>query len=228
MKKSSRHRRKATIYNPEKDYRISVPKDYPWILLDRLTNDLDQCLSRDEEARVRQLIRYRDTDALFDLSKDWGLQSIDLNSNGDVRNIRAKLCIGALLKKYPFAGNASQRKLDAFQSVKDTNDLCSWFNTKGYKCLSSSDGKPSEFLQECQRFCADVLGVFDPSDLLSVTRSCRHGPGATTATSPGRNSTYFKYASWPYHVTADALPHARRLIASDERWLGALEDSYRD
>jgi hypothetical protein len=47
-------------------------------------------------------------------------------------------------------------------------------------------------------------------------------------TKEGHVSAYFKYSEWPYSCTLDAYQEARNAIQGDERWIGALEDSYRE
>jgi len=71
-----------------------------------------------------------------------------------------------------------------------------------------------------------IIGDLLPESEL-LTKRARHGPGSSTGTSKGLVSSYFKYSNWPYHVTASAIPHARDMITQDERWMGALEQSYR-
>jgi hypothetical protein len=130
-----------------------------------------------------------------------------------------------LIRKFRFDGNSEDREAVAIRNVLQARHSCRQFNRAGYKYLLEEDGKPNSFLRDMQYFCASVLGPLDGDKVRHWTR---HGPGSSTQTSRGLVSTYNKYVDWPYHVTSRAVGPARRLIESDPRWYGALEDSYRE
>ena len=210
------------------NFRVRLPEDYPWIILDRLLDDAGHVLAKEELDHVRLLIRNRDVAGVYSLGSSWGLQSIYPHETADIRKVRTKLCVGQLLKKFPFDGDPSARKQVAIQAVLNSERRCSEFNKFGWRKLLKPCGEPTEFLSLARDFVSRVLGIGYDLDPGSVTRLCRHGPGSTTSASMRFTSRYYKYGRWPYHVTPRALGHARRLIESDERWLGALESSYRE
>lgn len=167
-------------------------------------------------ARVNGIIRSRDPDALLSLSKEYSLQCIEDSYNGESHYL-----VSSLLKRFPFKSSEDLKQM-AISKMLVAEQTCSSFNRDGWKALFI-DGRPSHWLQDMRMFCAKVLPVFDWKD---TVLAARHGPGADTD-SHGAVSSYDKYVSWPYHVTAGARSYAVKLIQADKRWLGALEDSYR-
>jgi hypothetical protein len=170
------------------------------------------------------LIRARDIDGYMELSGIWGLQNSSTLRTIPGLPVEGRLMLGALLRKFPFEGNAEDRVSAAINSVIDGEESCKRFNKTGWKNLFEVDGKPCSFLADMQSFVAQVLGTFDVTEAMI---GCRHGPGSSTGTVKGKVSSYHKYLNWPYHVTSRSVRYARLLIQSDERWMGALEEDYR-
>lgn len=131
--------------------------------------------------------------------------------------------MACLLKKFPWEGDASLRRAAAIAKIEAAENKCSWFNTRGYKVLLP-EGKEDRFLTMCKEFILRVIG--DEPNFEEVSMDARHGPGADTD-SHGKTTVYDKYSGWPYLATRSASGYAQRLIQQDERWFGALEDSYR-
>lgn len=224
--KITKHRRSA------KCRKVSIPPmrvstDYPWKVLSALTLDLASYLTKQDLQTVRDIIRKRDIPAVIGLADTWGLQSINLLNWYNVSEIAAKYQLASLLKRYPFATSKQSREDMAYDKFIKAEEQCRTFNQVAWKDLASpsSDDVTSVFTY-ARSFILRVIG--DSPVFSWVTKRSRHGPGATLSTTNGFNSVYEKYRSWPYDVTKAATGHARRLIENDERWLGALEDSYRD
>lgn len=209
--------------NPLRKQKVRVPRDYPWIVLRTILECVGQYTDEQLVETLTRVIRGRDVEGLLAVGDVWGLQSITpqipLKSLCD---IEVRLLLAGLLKRYDFPGDAELRTQRAYENIHAAERQCSHFNRVGYQRLNT-DGP---VFHEAERFIRRVLGATLP-DTCEVTRSARHGPGATTSTSKGRTSAYDKYAEWPYHVTARCFKHAKSLILSDERWLGSLEHSYR-
>lgn len=204
-----------------------VPGDYPWKILGWLTDDLRQFLSIDELTRLQSIIRSRDLEEYWKLSEDWGLQST-LQSCTEPWKFAAKYQLAVLLKKFQFATDKDLRRQSAIEKFASGEASCKAFNQHGYTALSvAKEEWMVEVFTYAQSFLQKLLG-FELPDLGVLTDRSRHGPGATTGTEGPMVSSYFKFEAWPYHCTARAYGMARRLIQSDERWLGALEDSYRE
>lgn len=208
------------------NFDVRVPRDYPWKILDRMVTDLAYLLDASDLDRIRQVTRLRDLPGLFLLAEDWSPQS--LGSGGlTLAEMRAKIQLAALLKKFQFGTEREARVQAAIKKFKATEDLCGAYNREGYKALSVAefDWEVNAFTY-ARAFLQKLLG-FDLPDLNVMTEWSRHGPGATCDTKGGHVSSYFKYEKWPYQCTASAYRYARWVITHDERWLGALEDDYR-
>lgn len=207
---------------------VKLPVDYPWKVLRWLVQDLAHLLTEDECLLLDQIVRDRDSFALSILTEEWGLQRLNLESELSLAQLRAKYQICALLKKYRFPSDRNERIDSAIQKFIKAEDLCAAYNHGGYKKLLWGDTEhDAELLTYVRSFLKKLLGEVTPTNSL-MTEWSRHGPGSNLDTCKGAISQYDKYANWPYSCTSLALPYARFLIQSDDRWLGALEDSYRD
>lgn len=222
--KTGKKRKKTS--KPSQSFLVRPPGDYPWVCISHLKDDLAHLVPSDLTDRVERIIRSRDRNKLEELGRDWSLQCIAPVVRPAERVVYSfKLGMSNLIRKFQFSGDSATRKQIAIQNVLQAEHDCRLFNRKGYKRLMDPDsGKPSQFLKYMQSFCFQVLGPLDGDKVRHWTR---HGPGSSTQTSRGLVSKYFKYSDWPYHVSSRAISSARRLIESDPRWHGALEDSYR-
>lgn len=221
---SIRPRGKTRVRNDEAKLRL--PREYPWKTLGWLAEDLRPFLTEDDYKRIYQITRNRDFDAYMSLTVDWGLQSMT-SIDASVPNVRAKYQLATLLKKYRFATNKDIRLKAAKEVFFRAEEQCFAFNQSGWKKLSvASDDFMLGVNTYALAFIRKVLGDEVPKNLL-VDWS-RHGPGSTLSTQKGKVSNYYKFGTWPYDCTESALPHAVELIKTDERWLGALENSYRE
>lgn len=204
--------------NSHQRFQVKVDKDYPWQCLLHLAADL--CSQMDDKeglSVIHATVRSRDSAKLASLAKEWSLQCIDDSLIGECRYL-----LGSLIKKYPLSNDRVSLRNEAIKKLDEAEAHCSLFNRKGYKRLFT-EGVASTFLLDSKEFIEKVIGYLPDLDW---TES-RHGPGADTD-SHGKTSLYDKYSAWPYHVTSEALGLARSLILSDARWLGALENSYRE
>jgi hypothetical protein len=213
--------------NLQGNLKIRLPDDYPWKVLHSLIEDHSYCLSDDDCSLARHITRSRDYTALLNLSEAWRDSSPPLGISATI-NFRAKYQITSLIKKYRFPSGNKARRLAAIEKFKAAEETCRDFNRFGYRDLVSL--KEPEHLNAftyALSFLKRLLGTTLPSPEV-LTLWSRHGPGANLDTKDGQTSMYHKYSEWPYSCTSDAFSHARFAIASDERWLGALENDYRD
>lgn len=207
--------------------RIRLPKDYPWKVLGHMANDLSQFLQDDDYELITTIIRNRDYYSYRLLSEVWGLQCMSPGTLS-CACLRARYQLAALLKKFQFPSDASTRKENAMKKFVTAEILCRSYNRNGYKRLSRSEiPRTQRIFSYARIWIQKVLGYELPS-IEVMTDKSRHGPGAASSTRNGLTSAYFKYADWPYDVTQPAVGYAVSLIKQDERWLGALEDSYRE
>lgn len=225
LKKRKSYNKQGVVKRPR------LPTDYPWQVLDRLTTDIAQFIPAEAHERLTRIVRARDSESLYETGANWGLQCMSSVKEQDVLQSTALLGLSSLIRKYPFAGNSDKREQNALSKVREAELQCSRFNRIGYKVLlreeiSPIHGRPipTTHLYHMQHFVCQVLGAFPGP---KIRHWSRHGPGGSTQTSRGLVSKYQKYSDWPYHVSSRAISHARCLIQEDERWYGALEESYR-
>lgn len=206
---------------------VRTPKDYPWKVLDTIIQDLSDGLQESDIKYAMDVSRSRDIQRYYELSEAWSPQSMGGQSGITKSEFISKYQISALLKKYLFPGDSELRKKTAKETFLAAELACKDFNlvkSKSLACLH--DEEDLAVFTHARIFLERLLG-FDLPEPDKLTLWSRHGPGANLDTEKRRTSLYDKYKNWPYSCTSGALGHARSLIQSDERWLGALEDSYR-
>lgn len=206
---------------------LVVSKDFPWKLLGKLLIDLTQWVSEGEYSEVLGIVRNRDLPSLFALTEKWGLQSIHSTDIAYSPELACKRLLCSVIAKYQFPSKDRVQILRdaAINKMLAAEERCSTFNRIGWKLWQSPDKSTQDTLRYMREFIEYTIGYFP--DWEAVTKRSRHGPGSDTMTSAGSCSAYDKYVEWPYAVTRSAVGFARRLICEDERWYGALEDSYR-
>lgn len=220
-------RKKSTIKRTVREnLTVHLPADYSWKVLDALVQDLNYLLTDDEKTRLNGIIRSRDYAAYLALSEEWGTQCTYLHGKSRAA-MHAVYSVVTLLKKFRFDSDSEMRKVAALSKFRAAELACAEYNQSGYiKLIWADDDRMCNAFTYARTFLSKLLGEELPSRK-KLTLWSRHGPGANLDTKSGRVSQYFKYADWPYSCTKDALWEARCLITADERWLGALEESYR-
>lgn len=212
---------------------VRLPRTYPWKILDAYVRDHEQVFEADERALLSQIIRDRDIHAYLLLEDLWGLQNtVSMCPEvTDLYALRVKYQVCSLLKKFQFETERSARRASAKQKFYDAEIACEAYNHSGYKKLLWGETEyEAEVFTHFRSFLHKVLGDKLPP-FAELSEWSRHGPGAnldTNRVSLKLTSQYHKYAEWPYSCTQQAVPYARLLIMKDKRWLGALEDSYRE
>lgn len=204
-----------------------LPKDYPWKVLGCLAKDLSQYLQIQDSQRLESIIRSRDFSAYMALGEEWGLQCMT-PSVVSTAELRARYLLTALLKKFQFQSDAKLRQEAAMKKFITAEIICRSYNRSGYRQITDAEDPYLKTAFSYARLWIQKVIGYDLPDFSVLTDKSRHGPGAATGTVKGHTSVYFKYSDWPYHCTAPALGKAIACIKNDERWLGALEDSYRE
>lgn len=222
-KRPKRDRKISTINDT-----VKVPKDYIWKVLSCVVDVLESTVLPETVATMRGVIRSRSFDRLKEVTERWGLQSMNASSF-DVAALyeyKARYMLSSLAKKFcsPDEGESQKRREEAMKKFMASEVQCKVTNL-ALAARTTVDGTLHPWVISLRNDIAQLFGATPPesSELWS-----RHGPGSDTATFRGQHSTYDKYADWPYAVTDSARGLAKRLILSDERWFGALEDSYRE
>lgn len=235
-----RHREKVTD-----EVKLRLPKGFEFKLLGKVIEDLEQTmletefrsdiaesLSKDFKL-ARSIVRSRNSELAARMSNLMITQSTilgkPLHYGGDALAFYLQYQLGALLKKYPFKGEDTEKK--AYQSFGKAEISCARFNSEGYKAVDRLNETLHPLyggiLQELRE---DIERLIGPSpDLHSVEVDACHGPGTSLSDSytMGRSTNYYKWANLPYTVTEAAVPLAKRAIANDPRWIGALMHWYR-
>jgi len=206
---------------------IRLPRDYPWKVASGLLEDLRCSLDEKEYQYASHILKTRDYDAYLALSEAWRPQSNNSMGCRTIENVRATYQVSAVLKKFRFPSDNGKRRNAAIKKFMAAEESCREFNDVGHTSLRFLwDSDELRAYTYARNFIAKLLGQLLPSHE-QMTLWSRHGPGANLDSSQGHVSLYDKYETWPYSCTSCATGHARLAIQSDERWLGALEDSYR-
>jgi len=222
--------------------RLTLPKDLQWKIFGTLLDDLwrksnessmshDATVSSDElYARLKGIVRRRSVDDLIAIIPELTPRCIVERVGTEKRNaflFFVQYQAGAFLKKYPF--RAKEAKLKAIEKFLSLEHRCGLFNSENHRAICKLNDWHDRFLNVLEEMRADikrVLGECPPDDVFVKSK---HGPGASVETdsSSGEVTEFFKFSNLPYYVTQQALPLAREVIASDQRWLGALDEWYR-
>jgi hypothetical protein len=206
---------------------IDLPEEYPWKVCNKLMLDLQEYLLETDFKRLDCVLRNRDQVGYMELAEDWGLQSIGSSSGSDLQKIKACYILASLVKKFQFPSDREMRVKRATDNFVAAELACKSYNAFSYKDLTESGTDwGTKVFSYARMFLSRLLGPELPGHLALLSRS-RHGPGATTDTRHGLISAYHKFAEWPYACTAGAYRYAQFAIATDQRWIGALQNSYR-
>jgi hypothetical protein len=220
--KSRKNRRRKKLVTS-----VKPPSDYPWRVLGWLADDLGQYLNNDERWLIGWIVRNRDLESYLALDEVWGLQSIT-PADTDLVAIRVRYLLSNVLAKFRFPTEKEARVANAKQKFLSAEAACTDFNTFGYKKLvSEEEDWAIDAFTYARSFLSKLLGETLPAASVMTERS-RHGPGASLDTVRGFCSSYHKFAQWPYTCTDAAFRYARFVIETDQRWFGALQDSYRE
>lgn len=215
---------------PERlDISVSLPKDAALRIFREMLSDLDVCAL---DYELHAALRARDIPKLLKRLSRYDARSIVSRLDTTKANVStfAKLYqVGALIKKYPFAG--LDTFTPAFEKFSLLEERCRLFNTQNYRALLSLNKSHPDFfgiLNDLRKEVYDLIG--DAPDIDSVYANGLHGPGQTAGGqfTDGKVTEYFKYTELPYTVSTNALPHAKAAIETDPRWIGGLLDWYRE
>jgi hypothetical protein len=218
---------KARKRDLRKAVSLRLPEDYPWKVVQKLHLDLKEYLSDADNGMIERVLRNRDFDGYLALAEAWGLQSTFL-TGVELHVIRARYLLASLVKKFQFPSDKDTRVARAKEIFFSAEGACKLYNDTSYKELIRPETEWGvSVLHYARLFLSRLLGVQLPGHRELLSRS-RHGPGATIGTKKGNISQYHKFAEWPYSCTIDAVRYARFAIETDQRWFGALQNSYRE
>lgn len=222
--------------------KLTLPKDLEWKIFGSLLDDLwtkSDISSMTHEATVftdqlyvdlMNIVRRRDIDGLVALVSSLTPRCIVEKVGDQKRNAFLFFVLyqaGAFLKKFPFRAKLARDK--ALKKFLDLERHCGLFNRENYRAIMKLNDWHDDYknvLDEMRYEIKKVIGEQPPVDVFDKSK---HGPGASVESDSrkGEVTSYFKYRDLPYYVTSHALPYARAVISSDERWIGALDEWYR-
>lgn len=199
---------------------VRCPKDGIFVILSSLLEGLEVYILPQLLDELRHAIRLRSFPEILRIGRVFSLQCIAELAGNDPHVVRASYLVASLLKKYDHP-DFSPSPDTAFSKVLEGERHCRVFNTR-------NNGKRSisgPIVDRARDLAHQILGELPDDDTLF--ECSRHGPGTATDVTHETKDTFFKNERLPYAVTPLAASHARRLIWSDKRWLGALEERYR-
>lgn len=206
--------------------KLNIPKDFQWKLLRNFIKDLDDgFVGMDTHAALRARDPIRLLDSLSQFAPRCMCKADDLTSFDFYKRYQ----IGSLLKKYPFEG--SDTLSPAIKKFEKAESLCRSFNSENYRSLEKLNECHPDFLGIIQEIRADIASVIGESPCMSsIFGHAKHGPGVSLGDSyrGGKSTTYYKFSNLPYTVTRGTLDHAKSIISTDPRWMGALDDAFRN
>lgn len=221
--------KKAKKPSLEKILELRLPKNYDWRLLETLAYDMFTVgsISKEDYEIISFIARNRDLETYNFLSSIWGLQSLTKEQSTDpdfsIHMFESRYQLASLLKKFSSADSDFQAESTAITSFKKAETVCKQYNHVGYKKFADEN---LPLLRCAQKFIFRVIGEMPVGS--GILKWAKHGPGHNldTCGKPMCDSLE-KYESWPYTVTEACVPYARFMIETDQRWMGALVESYR-
>lgn len=227
------------------EYKLKLPKDFHWKVYGRLLTDLgfNQATSLSKPKaflsdirysdRLHRAVRHRDALNLLDLVPELEprcmLEFAEKSEDSEYLFF-AHYQASAFLKKFPFKVSGINREEAATDKFYAAEDQCRNFNLHNHLAIQTLDEKHPQYygiLDEMREDIRKLLGEQPPID--SIFGHAKHGPGVSLGDlfKDGRCTEFYKWRNLPYSVTSGAVPLAKTAIASDPRWIGALDDWYR-
>ena len=201
-----------------------VPANAEWRLLLALVEDLSPYIDKNDVKLIKDIAEKRDVQRYFELGDYWGLRSIDPVANSSTHTRDASLyLLCSFLSKFQFENRDLESVTMATFLQFERN--CFEYNREGYRQFTwSDDVQVQAWRSRFMGFIREVIGDYPAFD--KIAKNVRHGKGRTVSLNAKYGHRFYKYNRFPYDVTADCLPHARRVIRSDERWVRALEEAF--
>lgn len=223
--------------------KLALPKELPWKLLSALLQDLDtegllDYTDCDRDAirlllkQMETAIRYRSVDLLMEVCvRLEPLSILQLTGEGKTKTqlFFSLYQLGAFLKKFPFPGKDT--RTPALENFSKAERICYLFNKENFLALDAVNRKHPEFFGVIEEIREDILNLLgEAPDISSIVSHAAHGPGVSLGQlyKGGCVTEYFKWQKLPYTLTAGTLELAKHSILADPRWIGALDDWYRN
>lgn len=203
-----------------------VPNGYQWITYKALVEGLSPAWRPEIRSQLLLAIANEDVALLADVIKLVDSYLPLYCKRTDITLVREDRAVVSFLKKFPFTSKESpfdckatalEKWHEAEQRCKETND----------RLRNLSNEELPTWVWIARNLIADCLPEVNSETLEMVFAKGRHGPGATLGNTDKLVTEYYKYSTFPYHVTRTAAPYALAAISRSPRWLDLLESSGR-
>lgn len=224
--------------DPRKTALDRLPKDFLFLLMEKLVSDLAELPSQSGDVAplchpdidlsgVYKAIRSRDLKTLLEATKPLGIQRILPRWEDQPEKVFGLYQLHTLLKKYPLSGDDCARQ--AYRTFVEYERHCQLYNTDNWRALARLNVSHPDYLGIIEEIQEDIVRcIGDKPPLDSIYCSAKHGPGTALGHYANEVTSYFKWSVLPYTVSPKARPYAIEAITSDPRWIGALLDRYRE
>lgn len=197
---------------------LKLPGDFSWQLVGLLADCCSDDYCSELYRTIKGIVRNRDATKYHELGTAWGLQCMSTwPRDTSTLKVAATLLVATTAKKNRTmeSVSSSDRTANCLAAIKQLDG--------SLKCILEG---ADPVVSYARNWLKGLLGPIPTPDV--IADSARHGPGSTVLSRSGQTSTYFKYSDWPYTVTPKARALLTEVIKSDQRWLGVLEDAYRE
>lgn len=230
--------KKSSSRDVEKAYRVRVPQDFIFLLMDHMVSDLSlQPLKSGDMpilahpdvnlSEVKTAVRKRDLRALLEATGVFSAQRIAGEWSDRPEIAFGLYQLHTLLKKFPISGD--DNATNAYKTFCSYEAHCERFNRENWRTVVALNERHPDFLGFLEEIREDIRRcIGDEPPLQRIYDGAQHGPGTALGLISPMVTNYFKWSSLPYTISPKALPYARAAIESDPRWIGALMDSYRN
>lgn len=196
-----------------------LPADYCWQLLKGLLVELQGHITTEMANNLNSVLRKRDVAGYHVLDSLYGLQCMTHWGRPEPGNPAVVRLLVSVIRKHEQMELVSKKEryvacLEAVKALDTTlvTSRDSWTSDRVFKSM--------------RRVLQQVLG--SAPNLEMIAEGSRHGPGSSSTIGYRDRNSYFKYEKWPYAVGPRAKALLVDVIKLDERWVGSLEDAYRE
>jgi len=197
-----------------------LPADYCWQLLNGLSAELNDHITTGLRGDLLSIARNRDVKGYHGLDDLYGLQCMNHWGRPEPGNPAVVRLLVSVIRKHESMELVSKkdRYTACLTAVRQLDE--------GLAVSPRESWSTDRVFNSMKQILKQVLGP--APDLEMIAEGSRHGPGSSSTISYKDRSSYFKYERWPYAVSPRAKALLVDVIKLDERWVGSLEDAYRE
>lgn len=234
--KASSDRKVATLPNIEKLMEVRAPKDFIFVLMEKMVSDLQKPtpsgdfgpLSHPDIdlSGVTKALRNRNLLQLLGATSAFSAQCISETWSCKPDTAFALYQLHTLLKKFPVTGKTCA--LAAYDTFSSYEEHCRLYNEENWRAIYQLNRKHPDYLGCLDEIREDIRKLMGPTPQMdAIYDGAKHGNGSSIGlTGPGVTS-FFKWSVLPYSVSPLAKQRAMLAIMRDPQWIGALDNWYR-